>query len=155
MFSTREPEPGWNSNVSCRHEFSAKQTTNQTFFFIWKQPNLCILFHLQARTFRCIKFSKPMGRDVFTSRKFLVKLPKFMNNDRDLSPVMNHARIKRHFLFWLSLPEYPMSPIHPPPSWLWHGRPSPNIQICRYCDNPSWINDRWSSCESFCFKISS
>jgi len=73
--------------------------------FSRKQPTLCILFHLQARTFHCIKFSKlvpttkPMGRHGITRRKFLVELPKFMNNDRDLSSVMNHARIKRHSLF--------------------------------------------------------
>ena len=110
------------SNVSCltlsrRHEFSAKQTTNQTSVFIRKQRSLCILLHPQARIFRCVKFSKliptakPMGKEVFTSRKSLVKLPKFMHNERDLSPVKYHNRIKRHLLPWPSLPEYPVTPI--------------------------------------------
>ena len=82
---------------------SAKQTTNQTSVFIRKQGSLCILLHLQARIFRCVKFSKliptakPTGK-VFTSRKSLVKLPKFMHNERDLSPVKYHNRIKRHCL---------------------------------------------------------
>jgi len=39
-----------------------------------------------------------MGKEVFTSRKSLVKLPKFMHNERDLSPVKYHNRIKRHLL---------------------------------------------------------
>ena len=79
MISSRFPEPQWNSNVSCltlsrRHEFSAKQTTNQTSVFIRKQRSLCILLRPQARIFRCVKFSKlnptakPMGKEVFTSR---------------------------------------------------------------------------------------
>lgn len=77
MISSRFPEPQWNSNVLCltlsrRHEFSAKQTTNQTSVFIRKQRSLCILLHPQARIFRCVKFSKliptakPMGKEVFT-----------------------------------------------------------------------------------------
>ena len=122
MTSSRFPDPRWNSNVSCltlsrRHEFSAKQTTNQTSVFIRKQRSLCILFHPKARIFRCVKFSKLiptaklMGKEVFTSRKSLAKLPKFMHNERDLSPVKYHNRIKRHLLPWLSLPEYPVTPI--------------------------------------------
>ena len=122
MISSRFPEAQWNSNVSCltlsrRHEFSAKQTTNQTSVFIRKQRSLCILLHPQARIFRCVKFSKliptvkPMGKEVLTSRKSLVKLPKFMYNERDLSPVKYHNRIKRHLLPRPSLPEYPVTPV--------------------------------------------
>ena len=116
------PKPRWNSNVSrltlsrC-HEFSAKQTSNQTSVFIRKQRSLCILFHPKARIFHCVKFSKLiqtaklMGKEVFTSRKSQVKLPKFMRNELDLSPVKYHNRIKWHLLPWLSLPEYPVTPI--------------------------------------------
>ena len=91
-----------------------KQTTNQTSVFIRKQRSLCILLHPQARIFRCVKFSKliptakPMGKEVFTSRKSLVKLPKFQHNELDLLPVKYH-KIKRHLLPWPSLPEYSLS----------------------------------------------
>ena len=62
---------------------------NKPLFFKREQPSLCIVFHLQARIFRSVKFSNFMptakltGKEVFTNRKCLVKLPKFMHDERD------------------------------------------------------------------------
>ena len=91
--------------LSRRHEYSAKQTTKQTFYNnIRKQPSLCIVLHLQARFFCTLKFSKliptvePSGKVVFTNRKCPVMLSKSMHNESDISPVMNHPRMKRHSL---------------------------------------------------------
>ena len=36
--------------------------------------------------------------DRFTNRKCLVKRPKFMHDERNISPVMNHPRMKQHSL---------------------------------------------------------
>ena len=67
--------------------------------------------------FRCVKFwkliptAKPMGKEVFTSRNSLVKLPKFMHNERNLSPVINHNRNKESFAA-LTVPPWVSSDSH-------------------------------------------
>lgn len=75
-----------------------KTDYKKNLFFTRKEPSLCTVFLLEARTFCSLKFSKliltakPTGKEVYNNRKCLVKLPKFMHDERDLSLAMNHPR---------------------------------------------------------------